>query len=143
MLAAAVRLRSLLLPRHARLPACVKSPKLPPDPSIFSAQVGSTAGSLSHGGSGLHAVHGQGLDPSSIFESRRNLTSKWSCRAVSPVRWAESPPQGGAAFCCPATPATSSAISRFLFEGGFSFRVPLFASGYLHFVPVPLAHAGG
>ena len=47
-------------------------------------------------------------------------------------------PQGGAAFCCPATPATSSAISRFLFEGGFSFRVPLFASGYLHFVPVPL-----
>ena len=34
--------------------------------------------------------------------------------------------------------ATSSAISRFLFEGGFSFRVPLFASGYLHFVPVPL-----
>ena len=34
-------------------------------------------------------------------------------------------PQGGAAFCCPATPATSSAISRFLFEGGISFRVPL------------------
>jgi len=34
-------------------------------------------------------------------------------------------PQGGTAFCCPATPATSSAISRFLFEGGISFRVPL------------------
>ena len=44
--------RSLLPPRHARLAAVCTPTTRPPAPSIFSSQVGPTAGSLGHAAAG-------------------------------------------------------------------------------------------